>query len=242
MYDPETVEKARERDGDRGDRPDEIDSLLTWVQLGKGVGAPVAEGVDDYSRYPDSRESLSSPKWGTLIKEVFQSPAVNGYEDAARELFGPGDSLVNRKRREALQHAAQSAGLDAGSLFAEGNERDCGGPVAAQKQLTSDLSTHITDGQNPLALAFVYVEKGLSCKELDDVFELQGGTARRRLHDIGLVVSREDKPEGKTADELLVESGDGSEVDDADEKLGGLNINAESVRSDPNVSVQTGSE
>ena len=240
MFDNETVEKARERDGAaRGDRPDEIDDLLTWVQLGKGVGAPVAEGVDDYSRYPDSHESLSSPKWGTLLKKVFQSPAVNGYEDAARELFGPGDSLIDKKRSQALQQAAQSAGLDCGSLFAEGNERDCGGPVAAQKQLTSDLSKHIVGADSPLCLAFLYVEKGLSCQELDDVFELRDGTARRRLHDIGLVVSREDKPDGKTADDLLVESGDSSEVADA---LEGTNIDPEKVRDTPGVSLETADE
>lgn len=241
MYDTETVEKVRERDGAaREDRDAEIDDLLTWVQLGYEVGAPVAEGVDDYSRYPDSHTALSSPKWGELISRVFRSPAVNGYEDAARELWtGHGDSHLNKKRREALTNATQSAGLDAGSLFAEGNERDCGGPVAAQRQLTSELSKHIVGADSPLCLAFLYVEKGLSCQEIDDVFELPDGTARRRLHDIGLVRRKEDKPDGKTADELLVESEDGDEVDDA---LEGTNIDPEKVRDTPGVSVQTADE
>jgi hypothetical protein len=236
IYDGETVENARERDGEVGDRNSEIDELLEWEQLGYEVGEPLA--AVSYSDYPDSPEELSSPKWAELIERLFTSPAVNGYDDAVEELTPAiGDHLIVRDWREALQAGAQTAGIDAGSLFAEGNERDCGGPRTALNALTDDLPRYIVDENNPLCLAYLYIEKSLAVGEIATIFETQENQVRRRLHDIGLVVSREDKPEGNTADDLLVNPPeDGSEIPENPS----VNVNSEAIVADENVTFQKG--
>jgi len=211
MYDETTVEAARDRDGDAADeRPDKVDDILNWKQLGYEVGEPLA--AESYERYPDSAEGLSAPKWSELVERLFRSPAVNGYDEAVEELTAAtGDRIIVRRWREALQDAADAADMDAGSMFAEGDGSGCGGPEAALTALTDDLSRHIVAEDNPLCLAFLYAEKGLSVGEITEVFGTDDSNVRRRLHDLGLVENRESLPEGTAADDLLVHPPEGDD-------------------------------
>jgi hypothetical protein len=223
MYDQETFEDARARDGDAAeDRDDSVDELLEWEQLGRNVGDPLA--ADDYSRYPSQREELSGPKWRELLRDLFAHPLVRGYGDAVEELGGNGDTHMRRKWSKTLQNAADAASLDAGELFDRGDPNDVGGPQNALTALTSDLSRHVVREDNPLCLAYLYVEQGLSAEEIATVFETDESAVRRTLHRVGLVVRKEDRPDGRTMSDLLVNAptGDGedeSEDGDADGKI-----------------------
>jgi hypothetical protein len=232
------VEACRDRDGEAGDRPEEIDNLLNWRQLGYEMGDPLA--AESYSGYPDNSQELSAPKYSELIRRLFRSPAVNGYDDAVTELTPAArDRTIASDWRESLQRAAGAADIDAGQLLAEGDETDCGGPHNALKALTDDLPRHIVGEDNPLCLTHLYGDKSLSVGEIAEIFETDESMIRQRLHDVGLVVRREDRPDGKTAEDILVEM---PAVDGEIPENPSVDVNTEAIVADDNVTYQKGEE
>lgn len=217
MFDSDTVEAARTRDGEAAqDRDAEVSDSLEWPTVGKGRGEPLA--ADSYSNYPSDTSALSGPKWRRTILELLSHPAIKDWDDATAELFGKGDSHVKRKRRRALERACGGFGIEASELFAKGNPNDLGGPADARATLTADLSKHVARESNPLCIAHLYLEKGLSCEEIDTIFESPDGTARERLYGLGLVRRRKDRDGGKSMSDLLVNppEEDGEDGEDAD--------------------------
>jgi len=187
MLDVHVLNKARERDGDaRGDRPVEVDEILEPQEcVGYENELPLLDC--EYDDYPEGNQ-LFRPTEGGTLRTLVNHDVVQSVKDMADEL--------NTKEKQ-IEKAAKLHGIE----LPDGSSFDVEVSTDRLHALVGDIPEDMISSENPLLIATLYVEKGLSTEEVASV--LSEGTdsnvrqqeVRQTLIDVGIL-------EGLTSEDL----------------------------------------
>jgi len=123
---PDTVAKAKRRNGDAADRPEAIDTAVNCDQLGYGKGL-VGESYDGYP----TREELSNPDSGEFLRSLLEHPKVEGLDDAVDELTGANTTAILGDWLATVEAACDIHSLDVDTLLAKGGNEGGDEPLKA---------------------------------------------------------------------------------------------------------------
>jgi hypothetical protein len=183
MYD---FESARQRGGEADDdRSDDVDELLNQYHTGAGYGQGPPLAAESYDDYPRERADLADPDSRELLVTLFSHSAVDDYEDAARELVSGRDAFVTNDWMDDLEAAAKVHNIDCERLFRknDGNDVTADGVLSELLNCDDDL----VRASNPLVVANLYADKGLSAAEIADLFDVQPTDVTEVLQECGLL-------------------------------------------------------
>lgn len=241
---PDTVERARDRGGGPDpERPEHIGDVLDRPEVGHREGDPLVG--DSYGNYPSEPSKLANPKWGAFVRDLLAHPLVDGYDTAVSELTGATDSGSLKRWRKALERAAGAYGVDAPELFDKGaEERQSGREDRLTAILGYEPPEGVVESDNPVLVATLYTQ-GLSVSEVCDVLgdraegQVREGQVRDTLKDVGLLggSTRQEQREAFEDNHSRL-GGVSLDFSESESHNPGVNINAEKVESDPNISVE----
>lgn len=154
MFDGKDLRKAWARQGDAGDRSEEVEEVMSaQEEIGYEEGLPLADC--EYEDYP-SGDELLRPGAKEVISALVDHELIASTEDLSRELDA----------RE--EHVTKALGLF-------GLEEPSGFEVEVDSSRLDALMGNIPDRlvapDNALVVATLYVEKGLSVSEVRDVLD-----------------------------------------------------------------------
>lgn len=148
------IAEARERDGSAADgRADEVNEIMAPREKpGYGTELPLL-GVD-YDEYPDDSDLLR-PSEGDTLRTLVDHDKVHSVAHIADEL----DTTEDQVRQAAELHGVS---LPEGNFNIE---------VATTRldRLVGDIPDGMVSPENQILTAYLFVEKGLSTKEIADV-------------------------------------------------------------------------
>lgn len=158
MFDPESLHAARERDGAAADdRPEDVDDVMSPREV-VGYGTEASLLDCGYDEYPDG-EDLYRPSMGDTLRSLVEHDMVESAEDIADEL----NTDVKTVRRAADRH-----GID----LPDGSDFDVEVDTARLYGLLgAEWPDELIAPDNPVTVATLYVEYGLSTEEVSAVLE-----------------------------------------------------------------------
>lgn len=153
MFGGEDLRRAWSRSGDAADdRPEEVDDIMSPQEtVGFEEGLPLLDMK--YQDYPRDDELLR-PAAGYALAALAEHELVTSTEDLARELGS---------REEKVEKALDLHGVDEPEGF------DVAVDTTRLNAFMGDVPERMKDHDNPLVVATLYVEKGLSVEEIRDV-------------------------------------------------------------------------
>lgn len=238
MYD---IENARQRDGDTAeDRSDRVDEILNRPRLGYNESDPLPESFEDYDKYPEQPDDLTTPEARPFVTELFDSSLVSSIDDAIVETTpAAGESMINREWRDAFEKAMQLFGVDVSEADDERDESDADSRLA---ELTGNYPDDMVTPSNPLVVSNLYAGLGLSTNEIADVFSDESDTRvnpnqiHATLRNAGLIETTE-REDAEPSHRL-----GGTSMSFEESGNVGVNVDMDKVAKDPSISVERADE
>ncbi|WP_152418791.1 hypothetical protein [Haloferax volcanii] len=176
------ISDAKQRGGDAADeRPDAVDELLAESEtLGYRNGEPLAEGVESYDAYPQSREEWFQPETGAILQSVAESEIVYDMIDAADEL---NTTAYKETGTSTLEDAIDLHGI---SLPASVPDAEKETPLKVPDGEGGTITVPREGPDWPTAY-HLYVTLGLSAEEMATLLDVPYNAVYSPLSEYGMV-------------------------------------------------------
>jgi len=163
MFDGDALREARKRDGSAAqDRPAEVDEVLApRERVGYKDELPLLDR--EYSAYPEGDELLR-PSQGDTLRTLATHDMVGSVGDMAKEL-----NTTEKRVRKAV---------DLHGINPDGKDFDVEVSTSRLEALVGDIPEGIVTSSNPITVAILYVDKGLST---DEIAEIMGEGVREAV-------------------------------------------------------------
>nr|WP_155821710.1 hypothetical protein [Haloferax sp. BAB-2207] len=173
---------AKQRKGDAADeRPNSVEVMLENSEtLGYRNGEPLAEGVESYDAYPQSREEWFMPETGAVLQSIAESKTVYDMLDMADEL---GTTAYKETGTSALEDALDLHGISIEGTVPESEKET---PLRLPDAEGGTITVPREAPDWPTAY-HMYVTLGMSVDEMATLLDVSYNEVYSTMSDYGMV-------------------------------------------------------